>query len=334
MAWINFEEIKKAVSLQMVADHYKMELRRVNADSLRGKCPLPTHGSDVSRASFTPTLTKGTGGVWACQSRSCVAARDGKKGGNALDLVAAMEQCTIREAAEKMQEWFSVSSLAHDEAAPAKTEPEKPAKLVSKKETEAGEENKPLGFKLSGIQHAHPYLEGRGVDEATARALGIGHFSGRGSMSGRIVFEIHNEKAELVAYAGRSIDDSEPRYKFPAGFHKSLELYKLHEAIGAGNVRRRVVVVEGFFDCLKVLAAGFPCVALMGSSMSQAQEELLVRHFKAAYLLFDGDEPGRQGAGDCLARLGRRMWVWAPQLPDGKQPDMLSVKETQKLLKK
>ena len=43
-------------------------------------------------------------------------------------------------------------------------------------------------------------------------------------MHDRIVIPIHNPKGELVAYAGRSIDGSEPRYKFPAGFHKSLEL--------------------------------------------------------------------------------------------------------------
>ena len=145
---------------------------------------------------------------------------------------------------------------------------------------------------------------------------------------------IHNEKGELVAYAGRAVDNSEPRYKFPPGFHKSLELYNLHRANGAGKTRRRVVLVEGFFDCIKVSGAGFPCVALMGSTMSEAQEQLLVRHFNVACILLDGDEAGQQGAVDCLTRLGRRMWTLAPVLPEGKQPDMLTVEEIQALLKK
>ena len=51
--------------------------------------------------------------------------------------------------------------------------------------------------------------------EDLARTFGIGYFGGRGSMQGRIVFPIQNEKGEIVAYAGRSIDESEPRYKFP-----------------------------------------------------------------------------------------------------------------------
>ena len=96
---ISFDEIKKAVSLEMVINHYRVDLRRVSATSLRGKCPLPMHGSDTSRSSFTATLSKGIGGVWACQSHSCVTARAGKKGGNALDLVAVMEGCSIRDAA-------------------------------------------------------------------------------------------------------------------------------------------------------------------------------------------------------------------------------------------
>jgi DNA primase len=95
-----------------------------------------------------------------------------------------------------------------------------------------------------------------------------------------------------------------------------------------------VVVVEGFFDCLKVSAAGFSCVALMGSAMSAAQAELLTRHFRVACLMLDGDEAGQDAAKDCVARLGRRVWVWAPPLPEGEQPDMLTTEEIQAFLKK
>jgi DNA primase len=335
MAWISFDEIKKAVSLEMVIKHYRVDLRRVSATSLRGKCPLPMHGSDTSRTSFTATLSKGVGGVWACQSRSCIAARDGKKGGNALDLVATMEGCSIRDAAAKLQEWFRASSAAGETITADDKQPDKSSAPVSKGNAESGvEQNSPLAFTLRDIQPRHPYLESRGVDEATAQKFGIGYFSGRGSMSGRIVFEIHNEKSELVAYAGRSIDDAEPKYKFPAGFHKSLELYNLHRAIAEGSTRRRVVVVEGFFDCLKVSAAGFPCVALMGSAISEAQAELLVKHFSVVCVMLDGDEAGQQAAMDCLRRLGERMWVWAPPLPNGKQPDILSAEAIHALLKK
>ena len=73
-------------------------------------------------------------------------------------------------------------------------------------------------------------------------------------MNGRIVIPIHNERGELLAYAGRSIDNSEPRYKLPAGFHKSLELFNLHSLLEETSTDA-VVVVEGFLDCMKVAQA-------------------------------------------------------------------------------
>jgi DNA primase len=192
--------------------------------------------------------------------------------------------------------------------------------------------NKPLSFQLKSVDFSHPYLAQRGISKETAEQFGVGYFSGKGSMSGRIVIPIHDERGELVAYAGRSIDGSEPRYKLPVGFHKSLELYNLHRIIGESNPERLVVVVEGFFDCLQVTQAGFPCVALMGCSVSETQEELLASHFERAWLMFDGDEAGRNAAAECVTRIGRRMWVRLAEVADGKQPDQLSTEELRTIL--
>jgi len=61
-------------------------------------------------------------------------------------------------------------------------------------------------------------------------------------MSGRIVIPIDNELGELVAYAGRSIDGSEPRYKLPAGFKKSHVLYNLARALQEDSTGAVVLV--------------------------------------------------------------------------------------------
>jgi DNA primase len=68
--------------------------------------------------------------------------------------------------------------------------------------------------------------------------------------------------------------------------------------------------------------------------MSSAQEELLVRHFKVVCIMLDGDEAGQEAAKHCVSSLGRRLWVWAPVLPEGKQPDILSTEEIRALMRK
>jgi DNA primase len=95
-------------------------------------------------------------------------------------------------------------------------------------------------------------------------------------LRGRIVIPIHNPSGELVAYAGRAIDGREPKYRFPAGFRKSLVLFNLHRAIA--SKARTVIVVEGFFDAIAVHQAGY-LIALMGSTISRHQVDLLSDHF-------------------------------------------------------
>ena len=203
--------------------------------------------------------------------------------------------------------------------------------LVPEKNSGVGESesNKPLTFTLQNIDCTHAYLVERGLTEDIAQTFGVGFFAGKGSMHDRIVIPVHNAEGELVAYTGRSIDGSEPRYKFPAGVHKSLELFNLH------RVKREVsiVLVEGFFDCMKVTQAGYPCVALMGASMSKAQEKLIGEYFGHVVVMLDGDEAGRDAAVGIADRLQRIVYqVQLVDLPQGVQPDSISDDELHRML--
>jgi len=313
--WVDFKAVKAAVNFPSVLDHYQVNWLRRKGDELRGRCPIH-QGEGLS--SFHVNSSKNAFHCFSCKAH-----------GNVLDFVAAMEKCSVRDAAIKLAEWFTVS--AEPVAATEKKKLTNPGRGVRDTETAI---NKPLTFQLKSVDSSHPYISERGISKETAETFGVGFFSGKGSMNGRVVIPIHNEHGELVAYAGRAIDGSEPRYKLPAGFHKSLELFNLHRAIGGSNAGGRVVVVEGFFDCMKVSQAGFACVALMGSSLSETQEELLVRNFKNACLMLDGDEAGRRATDDTLVRLGRRMWVRAVATSDGMQPDMLTGEDIAALLGK
>lgn len=339
--WVDFKDVKEAISIEMILAHYGIGLRKVNRYSLRGDCPLPTHSGSATKDSFSVSITKN---AWACQSSSCVKARDGRKGGNILDFVAVMEGCTIRDSALKIQDWFHVTASNEKPSGyvPSRDRDRKKKELATEKkddsvfdvgdtgEKDDGEDNQPLDFTLKSVDADHPYIRQRGITPETAKHFGIGYFHGRGSMENRLVIPIHNEVGELVAYAGRSVDDEvEPKYKLPAGFLKSLVLFNLYRL----GLHRKVIVVEGFFGCMKVHQAGFPnVVALMGSELSEHQERLLMDNFDNVVLMFDGDNAGRACTDMVASRLVRDMFVRIVDVPDGTQPDTLSSEEIQKHL--
>jgi DNA primase len=193
--------------------------------------------------------------------------------------------------------------------------------------------NKPLRFELTGIDHSHPYLAARGISWETAETFGVGYFPGKGLMTGRVVVPIRNEAGELVAYAGRSLEGEEPRYLFPRGFQKSQVLFNLHR-LASRDRSNPVIVVEGFFDCLKVHQAGFPhVVALMGITLSSVQQKLLEDHFRCVILLLDGDEPGRAASIKIADQLVHKLFLRIVDVPVGLQPDQLTPNDISLLLK-
>ena len=316
--WVDFAAIKGSVDIAQVLDHYRVRLKRVRKDYLRGLCPLPTHGSAQSRESFGVDTGRN---VWACHSASCCQARRGKVGGNILDLVACMEACSVREAALRLRGWSEVS-----------VETGLRDQLVSrgKRSGPSQEELPRLSFTLR-LQW-HPYLEQRGIQGQTAAWFGVGYYGGSGLLRGRMVFPIHDEGGELVAYAGRTMDGREPRCLFPPGFHKSQVVFNLHRAIEfAARQGGVAIVVEGLFDCLKVHQAGYGnVVALMGASLSDRQSELLHRYFRELVVMLDGDEAGRRASRVLATRWPAAHTAWVPA---GRQPDQLSSEDIKRIVR-
>jgi DNA primase len=179
----------------------------------------------------------------------------------------------------------------------------------------------------------HPYLEQRGIQRQTAAWFGAGYYGGSGLLRERMVFPIHDERGELVAYAGRTMDGREPRYLFPPKFPKSQVVFNLHRAVeSAARQGGAAIVVEGFFDCLKVHQAGYGnVVALMGASISDRQSELLDTYFRELVVMLDGDDAGRRASRVLAARWPAAHMAWVPA---GWQPDQLSSEEIERILRR
>jgi 5S rRNA maturation endonuclease (ribonuclease M5) len=313
--WVDFKQLKADVAIDQVLAHYGVHLRRIGATELRGRCPLPTHTSSRSRDSFAVNIALN---VWSCRSMSCMQARGGRPGGNILDLVALMEGCSIRDAALRLQDWSSAAPEHFIVSRASRPDP-------------VASDNPPLRFALQYIDAGHPYLASRGMMPQTVRTFGLGLYTGKGLLRGRIVIPIHNERGELIAYAGRAIDGQEPKYRFPAGFRKSLVLFNLDRVLATRS--RKVIVVEGFFDTLAVHQAGYPTiVGLMGSTLSRYQADLLTTHFDRVVLMLDGDKAGEDGAAAIGRTLAPRLSVATISLQQGTQPDQLPSRAIQRAL--
>ena len=134
-------------------------------------------------------------------------------------------------------------------------------------------------------------------------------------MKDRIAIPIHNENGDLVAYAGRWLGDppeGEPKYKLPPRFQKHLVLYNFHRARELSE-GKGLVLVEGFFDVMKLWQAGFKnVVALMGTVMSDEQEKLLIGSLapggKVA-LMLDPDEPGQKATREIAQKLITKFYI-------------------------
>jgi DNA primase len=309
--WVSFSEIKNRVTLERVLRSYRVDwLRRSGLQQYRGRCPIH-QGQGVE--AFHANLGRGVFHCFACGA-----------GGNVLDFVAAMEGCSLREAALRLQ---AAHGDGHCGAHWVAVRSAEARKLVTKKR----EANPPLHFSLA-LNPAHRYLVERGIEMGTANYFGVGYFRGRGLMSERIAIPIHDEEGRLVAYCGRALDGATPRYRFPAGFEKSQVLFNHHRARITGD--DQVIVVEGFFDCMRVHQAGFGCVvALMGARLSGTQKSLLIDQYRKVILMLDGDAAGRSATAQIASDLAPAMSVSELLLAPGVQPDQMTREQIRQVLK-
>ncbi|HEY9443979.1 MAG TPA: DNA primase [Gemmatimonadales bacterium] len=145
---------------------------------------------------------------------------------------------------------------------------------------------------------------------------------------GRLLFPIHDLRGRLAGFGGRLLGPGEPKYlntpETPI-FHKGKQLYNLHQAKNAIRKAESVILVEGYFDVLRLALAGIEhVVAPLGTALTGDQASLLRRFAPAAVLLYDSDAAGLRAtfrAGDELLRHGMRVRV--ATMPEGEDPDTL-----------
>jgi DNA primase len=149
----------------------------------------------------------------------------------------------------------------------------------------------------------------------------------------RLMFPIWNERGKTIAFGGRALAaEAQPKYLNSAEsplYTKSHVLYALHLAREVAQKAGRLVVVEGYFDCLSLHQAGIEnVVASCGTSLTQQQVAIMARYVPEIVMNYDPDTAGQNAmrrSMDLLLAKGLRVRVL--KLAGGLDPDDFVRKE-------
>ena len=145
----------------------------------------------------------------------------------------------------------------------------------------------------------------------------------------RIIFPIHDDRGDIIAFGGRDLGNAPAKYiNSPSTvlFNKKQTLYGLHHALPAIKKERAVIVTEGYMDSIALRQAGIDyTVATLGTSINKDHILKLWRWCDCPLLCFDGDTAGEAAANRAIMQalpfVTTRKQLKMVMLPAKEDPD-------------
>lgn len=271
---------------------------RKNGSEWAGRCPVHQPKKNTGSFSFHAD------GRFQCFSCSA-------KGRGCIDLLMAIEKVNFRTAVERLE---ALSASIPAESAIVSAQDQTP--VLTRNLAFSGSYEK---FKVPS-----PWLEARGLLPATLERYEVFQYDNpkrRSQYSGSVLLKIRRwDDGECVGFLSRNIGEvtaERPKYTWPKGFRKSLELY------GAWQIKNDVkqiplriaYVVESPFAVLKFSQLGLPAVSPFGCSVSPEQAHAMSQLARGWVFLPDADKFGE--VAQSVALIARSSWVKTPRLPEG-----------------
>lgn len=141
---------------------------------------------------------------------------------------------------------------------------------------------------------------------------------------GRVMFPIIDVRGNVIAFGGRVLDDSKPKYlnspETPI-FHKSRNLFALN--LSKKTKSGYFILAEGYMDVIALHQAGFDCaVASLGTSLTEEQARVIARHTDRIVISYDADGAGQAAAQRAIDILKKcDLQVKVLKIPGAKDPD-------------
>ncbi|MBE6022724.1 MAG: DNA primase [Cellulosilyticum sp.] len=187
-----------------------------------------------------------------------------------------------------------------------------------------------LGYATHQFNDLYEYLKQKGYSDQLLLESGLFLQSKQNQnrlydrFAGRVIYPIFDLSKKVIAFGGRVLDGSMPKYlNSPENilFNKSRNLYGMHLAKNSGA--SYFILVEGYMDVIAMHQAGFTqTVASLGTAFTPGHAKLLKRHAKEVVILYDSDGAGQKAALRAIPILrSEGLKVKVLLLQEGKDPD-------------
>ena len=188
-----------------------------------------------------------------------------------------------------------------------------------------------LGFAPNDWRALKRHLNEQGFDDILLESANLlrrsdknGKVSYYDNFRTRVMFPIIDPRGNVIAFGGRVLDDSKPKYINTSDtlvYKKSNGVFALNFAKNGND--GKLIIAEGYMDVIALHQAGFTnAVACLGTALTKEQANLLSRYADTIILSYDADEAGQKATARALGIFGTTgMEIKVLHLEGGKDPD-------------
>lgn len=193
-----------------------------------------------------------------------------------------------------------------------------------------------LGFAPNDWRALKRHLNEQGFDDVLLESANLlrrsdknGKVSYYDNFRNRVMFPIIDPRGNVIAFGGRVLDDSKPKYINTSDtlvYKKSNGVFALNFAKNGND--GKLIIAEGYMDVIALHQAGFTnAVACLGTALTKEQANLLSRYADTIILSYDADEAGQKATARALGIFGiTGMEIKVLHLEGGKDPDEIIKK--------
>lgn len=193
-----------------------------------------------------------------------------------------------------------------------------------------------LGFAPDDWRTLKNHLNEQGFDDILLESANLlrrsdknGKVSYYDNFRNRVMFPIIDPRGNVIAFGGRVLDDSKPKYINTSDtlvYKKSNGVFALNFAKNGND--GKLIIAEGYMDVIALHQAGFTnAVACLGTALTKEQANLLSRYADEIILSYDADEAGQKATARALGIFGTTgMEIKVLRLTGGKDPDEIIKK--------